>query len=58
MDTTRVSLKKKYGIVDYRYFKNDNTQQCKIFRNNKYNFCVVVHEISTPDVKHNGSYEL
>ena len=49
---------KKYGVADYRYFKNGNTQQCNIFRHNEYNFCLVGCEISTPYVKHNESYEL
>ncbi len=31
-------LRKKYGVADYRYFKNGNIQQCNIFRHNKYNF--------------------
>ena len=49
---------KKYGVVDYPYFKNGNIQQCKILRNITYNFCLVVCEISTPCVKRNESYEL
>ncbi len=31
-------LRKKYDMADYLYFKNGNTQQCNIFRCNKYNF--------------------
>ncbi len=27
---------KKYGVVDYRYFKNDNTQQYNIFRHDDF----------------------
>ncbi len=49
---------KKYDVADYRYFKNGNTLQCNIFRHNKYNFHVVVCEISTPYVKRNETYEL
>ncbi len=49
---------KKYGVVDYEYFKNVNTQQYNIFRHFKYNFCVVVCEISTPHVKRSENYEL
>ncbi len=51
-------LRKKYGVADYQYFKNGNTQQCNIFRLPKYSLCLVVCEISTPHVKSNGSYEL
>ncbi len=32
--------------------------QCNIFRHNKYNFCPVVCEVSTPYVKRHESYEL
>ncbi len=39
-------LRKKHGVPHYRYFQNGNTQQYDIFRHNKYNFCVVVCEIS------------
>ena len=49
LNTTRVSLK-KYGVADDRYFKNGNTQQCNIFRHNKYNFCLAVCDISTPEI--------
>ncbi len=49
---------KKYGVADYWYFKNGNTQQCNIFRNNKYNLCLVVCEILISYVKRNESYEL
>ena len=51
-------LRKKYGVADYEYFKNDNTQQCKIFRHNKCNFSLAVCEISTPYIKHEEIYEL
>ncbi len=37
---------KKYGVADYQYFQNGNTQQCNIFRHNKYNIRLVVCEIS------------
>ena len=37
-------LRIKYGVADYWYFKNGNTQQCNIFRHNKYIFCLVVCE--------------
>ena len=49
---------KKYGVVDYQYFGNGETQQCDICRHCKYNFCLVVCEISTPHVKGNASYEV
>ena len=49
---------KKYGVADYQYFKNGNTQQCNIFRHNKYNFWLLVYEISTTYVKRNKIYEL
>ena len=29
---------KKYGVADYQYYKNGNTQQCNILRHNKNNF--------------------
>ena len=32
------NYREKYGLADYRYFKNGNTQHCNIFRHNKYNF--------------------
>ncbi len=66
-------LRKKYGVADYRYFKNGNTQQYNTLRHTKYNFrfcffCFVLClcflflfcfcEISTPDVKRNESYEV
>ena len=51
-------LRKKYGVADYQYFKNGNTQQCNIFWHNKCNFCLVACEISTPYVKCNKSYKL
>ena len=51
-------LGKKNGAAYFWYLKNGNTQQCNIFRNNKYNFRLVVCEISTPYVKCNESYEL
>ena len=52
----RVSQKKKkYGVADYRYFKNGNTQQSNTFSHNKYKFHLGV---STPYVKCNKSYEL
>ncbi len=41
-------LRKKYGVADYQYFKNGNTQQCNIFRHNKYNFYLIACEISSP----------
>ncbi len=34
---------KKYDVADYQYFENGKTQQCDIFRLNKYNF-----EVSSP----------
>ncbi len=46
-------LRKKYGVADYQYFKNGKTQQCDIFRLNKYNACLVACEVSTPCVKRN-----
>ena len=49
---------KKYGAVDYQYFKNGNTQQCKIYRHDKYIFRLVVCEILAIYVKCNKSYEL
>ena len=51
-------LRKKYGVADYQYFENGITQQCDIFRLNKYNLYLVECEVSTPCVKGNGSYEL
>ncbi len=42
----QVFQKKEYRVTDYQYFKNGNTQQCNIFRHNKYNFLVVC-EVST-----------
>ncbi len=39
---------KKYGVADYQYFMNGNTQQYHIFRHDKYNFHLVVCEVSTP----------
>ena len=42
---------KKYGVADYQYFKNGETQQCDIFRLNKYNHCLVECEVSIPIVK-------
>ncbi len=53
-------LRKKYGLADYRYFKNGNTQQRNIFTHNKYNSCLVLFwgffcEISTTYVKRNES---
>ncbi len=45
---------KRYGIADYWYLKNGNTQQCNVFRNNKYNVVyLVVCEVSAPYIKHN-----
>ncbi len=35
-------LRKKYGVADYQYFKNGNTQQLNICRHNKYNFSIFV----------------
>ena len=35
--------RKKYGVPDFRYFKNG----INIFISNKYNFCLVVCKIST-----------
>ncbi len=35
-------LRKKDGVADNQYFKNGNTQQCNIFRLDKYNFYLVV----------------
>ena len=49
-------LRKKYDVADYQYFKNGKTQQCNIFRYNKYNFRLVVCENSTHYVKRNESY--
>ncbi len=30
VSTRCLSLRKKYGVADYQYFKNSNTQQCNI----------------------------
>ena len=49
--------KKKYGVADYQYFKNGKTQYCNIFRHDKYNFHLVVCEVSTPNVKCKRSYK-
>ncbi len=35
---------KRYGLANYQYFKNGNTQQYNIFRRNTYNFYLVVCE--------------
>ena len=53
-----LGVSKKYGVADYQYFKNGDTQQCNIYRHNKYIFCLVVCEILTPYVKRNKSYDL
>ncbi len=50
-------LRKKYGVVDYQYFKNGTTQQRNIFRHKKYIFHLVVCEVSTPQVKCKLSYK-
>ena len=52
-----MSQEKKYGVADYNYFKNNNTQQCNSFRQNIYNFDLVVCEVATPFVKRNLNYE-
>ncbi len=44
---------KKYGVADYQYFKNGETQQCCIFRPNKYYMYLLVCEIATAYVKLN-----
>ncbi len=46
-------LRKKFSLADYWYFTNGNTQQCNIFRHDKYNSCLAVCEVSTPYVKCN-----
>ncbi len=51
-------LRKKYGVADYRFFKNGNTLQSNNFRHVKYDFCLVAYEILTPYIKCNKSYEL
>ncbi len=35
---------KQIGVADYHYFENGNTQQCNVFRHNKYllSFCLCV----------------
>ncbi len=35
-------VSKKYGVANYKYFNNGDTQQCNLFRHNKYNFYLVV----------------
>ncbi len=33
---------KMYGVTDYQYFKNGNTQQCNIFRHGKKRVNIIV----------------
>ena len=47
MSCTRC-LRKKNSAAYYRYFENGSTQECNIFRLNKYNLYLVVCVISTP----------
>ena len=55
LSNNRGLRKKKYGVEDYQYFKNGNTQQCNY---NKYNFHLVVCNISTPYAKRNKFMKL
>ena len=45
---TWVSRGKKVPVADHQYFENGNMQQCGTFRHNKYNFYLVVCEVSMP----------
>ncbi len=49
----RVSLKKKYSVADYQYFRNSKTQQCYIFGHTQLLSIIgkAVCEAATPYVK-------
>ncbi len=56
---SNVSRRKKYVVVDNQYLENGifylhgNTQQCDIFRHDKYNLSIFVCEVLTQNVKCN-----